>query len=480
MISLSWLDHAVLFAYLAVVISVGAYYANKMKDFDAWAMAGRQVPWLILLGTTSATMIGGGASVGSVAGGYTVGLGIAVVTTGWHLQTIFAGLWVAPKLRALPFYTVADFIGYRYGELPRRLVGTLSLAFCVGGLGAQIVAMGRIVEIVLGISFLSAVLLGTAIIALYSLLGGYWAVIQTDMLQFVILVVGFATAALLGLHAVGGYEGLTRQVPASHFDLFGTWSPLQLLGIWLAMLLGETFAPSYVQRYYAAVNARQARWGTVGAGVFMLLFLPVTVVTLGLVARVRFPDLETADLAWPLLVTNLFPTGLSGLMIAAALAALMSTADSMLGSGATVVARDFYQRIVQPDATQRRLVLVARLATVVLAAFAVVAALLVPNVLDLLLYSYSFWAPSIILPILVGVLWYRKKHVLPVFASMVIGLFAALVWLSLGEPYQLEGSVVGVFAALLTFLICRPLLRNVALLGPFEPLGIDLAKSEEV
>ena len=464
---------ATVLLYLGACIAVGVYYANKMEGVEDWAVAGRRLPWLIVLGTTAATLIGGGATVGSVATGYGAGVAIAIATTGWHLQTIFSGLYIAPRFRKLQFYTVADFFGYRYGEFARLLVACLSLAFCVGVLGAQVVAMGRIAEPILHIPFVWAAVIGVAVVTLYSFLGGYWAVTHTDMLQFVILVVGFATAAVLGLRAVGGYEGLAAQLPAGYFHPFGQWTPLKLLGVWLAMLLGETFAPIYVQRYYSAEGERQAKWGTVGAGVFMLFFLPVTVTTLGMVARVKFPNLQTPDQAWSVLVTDLFPPALLGLFVAAALAAVMSSAAAVLGSAATIVVKDFYEKlVVAPE--QRRLIVVARVATLAIAVLATVTAILVPNVLNLLLYSYGMWAPAVILPVVVGLLWYKKSAVDPVIASMIVGLATAVAWLVLGQPFELEGSVVGFFAAVATFVLCQPILGRVPLKGKFvpqEPVG---------
>ncbi|MBI4501183.1 MAG: sodium:solute symporter family protein [Gemmatimonadetes bacterium] len=464
---------ATIVAYLGACIAVGVYYANKMQSVEDWAVAGRRLPWLIVLGTTAATLIGGGATVGSIATGYTVGLAIAIVTTGWHLQTIFAGLFIAPHFRRLPFYTVADFFGYRYGEFARILVSCLSLAFCIGVLGAQIVAMGRIAEPILGMPFIWAAIVGAGVVTLYSFLGGYWAVTQTDMLQFVILVFGFLTAALLGLKAVGGYEGLAAELPAGHLRLFGHWTPQKVLGVWLAMLLGETFSPIYVQRYYSAQDDRQARWGTLGAGLFMLFFLPITVVTLGMVARVTFPNITAPDQAWALLVTRLFPPALTGLFIAAALAAVMSSASSVLGSAATIVVRDFYQKLVRPGGKQHRLVRVARGATLIVAAVATVVALLVPNVLNLLLYSYNLWAPAIVLPVLIGVLWYRRETIYPVVTSMLVGLVTAVTWLSMHEPLDLQASVAGFLAALVTFVLSRHLLGRLALRKNFRPHELD-------
>lgn len=464
---------ATILLYLGACIAVGIYYAGRIEDVEDWAVAGRRLPWLIVLGTTAATLIGGGATVGSIASGYAVGMAIALATTGWHLQTMFSGIYIAPRFRRLPFYTVADFFGYRYGEFARLLVGGLSLAFLIGVLGAQVVAMGRIAEPVLGVPFSWAAIVGAVIVTAYSFLGGYWAVTQTDMLQFLILVVGFVTAALLGLNAVGGYEGLATQLPPEHFKPFGHWSPLKLLGVWLAMLLGETFSPMYVQRYYSARDDRQARWGTLAAGGFMLLFLPVTVATLGMVARVKFPNLPSDDQAWSRLVTDLFPPALTGLLVSAALAAVMSSASAVLGSGATVVVRDFYQKLFKPDAEPRGLVAVARLFTLVIATLATAIALLVPNVLDLLLYSYNLWAPAVILPVLVGLLWYRQDTIYPVIVSMLVGLGTAIAWLGLGQPLELQGSVAGFLAAVIAFFLTRPVLRHLSLGKSFTPQALD-------
>ena len=121
----------------------------------------------------------------------------------------------------------------------------------------------------------------------------------------------------------------------------------------------------------------------------------------------------------------------------------------------------------------------ARISTVILAVLATVMALLVPNVLDLLLYSYSFWAPAVILPVVVGLLWYRKEMIYPVIASMLVGLGIAILWLSLGEPLELQGSVAGVFAAVITFFVSRPALRGVPLKKMFVPQELEAESARE-
>ena len=145
---------------------------------------------VVVLATTAATMVGGGASIGSVSSVYVDGLVFALVTCAWHVQLVVTGIWIAPRLRQFNLLTVAEFFGKRFGE-PVRLMAIVScLIFLVGALVAQMVAMGTITETILGIDYRLAVLGGGAIVIFYSTVGGIRAVVKTDVLQFVVLVAG--------------------------------------------------------------------------------------------------------------------------------------------------------------------------------------------------------------------------------------------------------------------------------------------------
>ena len=142
-------EYAALLAYLIALMWIGIRSAREVRTSVDFTLAGRQIPWVVVLATTAATMVGGGASVGSVANVYRFGIAAAFVTSAWGLQLIFTGFFLAPKLRRLNLVTVGDYFELRFGELARRLAVLNCLIFLVGALVAQMVAIGSIIEAVL-------------------------------------------------------------------------------------------------------------------------------------------------------------------------------------------------------------------------------------------------------------------------------------------------------------------------------------------
>jgi len=218
----------------------------------------------------------------------------------------------------------------------------LSVALCAGILGAQALAIGTVVNATLHVPTVPAVLIGMGVVILYSSFGGAWAVIQTDMLQFVFLGVLLPVALLIGLNAVGGPNNLLDQVPAAHLTVLGDYTPLQFLTPFCAFLLGETLVPPYAPRTFSTPDSRHARIGFTMAGFFSFFFY-FTSASLGLIALVLYPDIKS-DEALPTVVVNLMPIGVLGLVIAALLAVVMSTASSYLNSTAVVLKKTSINR----------------------------------------------------------------------------------------------------------------------------------------
>ena len=242
--------------------------ARRVRSSDDYTLAGRDLPWTVVLATTAATMLGGGASVGMVSRVAEVGIAAAVVTCAWHLQLIFTGLFVAPRLRGLKLITVADFFQLRFGPLARELAVVNCVIFLVGALAAQMAAIGTVTHTVLGIPFGWALLIGAVVTIFYSTIGGLRAVVSTDVMQFVILVIGIGAASGILLARQGGFETLQAIAGAEQFQLTSRWSLTAIVSIFFAYLLGEMFVPPYTVRCFIARNSAHARWGVALAVVF--------------------------------------------------------------------------------------------------------------------------------------------------------------------------------------------------------------------
>ena len=512
--------------YLGGLLWIGLRSAREIHTVDDYTVAGRGMPWIIVLATTAATMVGGGASIGYVGKCYSIGIAAAVITCAWHLQLIFTGVFLAPRLRGMGLVTVAQYVDRHYGEVARRIAVVSGAVFLVGALVAQMAAIGTVTELVLGIPGQWAVLLGGAVVVLYSTVGGIRAVVKTDVLQFVVLVAGIGGASAWLLWKHGGWSGLAAhpEVGSESFNLTSHWSTTRLVTLFGAFLLGEMMVPPYAVRCFIARDESAARRGVAGGGVFLLLFLPVATFTLGMASRaeprvqqevqreyqelqasnrvtrekqlaeiedpaaraVRVAEFESADrgqagqLAFPVLMRTTFPPWLAGVMIAAVIAAVMSSADSCLSCLATSVMEDVYRVHIDPQADDRRLLQVARWTTVLAGVLSAICALIWSNIADILEFIYDFWAPSMVLPFIVGAFCYRRHQAKAVVASMIAGPLATAVWrFALEAPLDISPGFFGAgFAAIVYLLGCLCLGR------PSEPVpagadGSDGAGEEQ-
>ena len=493
-----FIELGALAVYLVVLLIIGIRSSRQVKNSLDYTLAGRSVPWMILLATAGATMIGGGASVGMVSRVYEVGIAAAAISCAWHLQLIFVGLWAAPRLRGLNLITVGDYIGLKFGPLARELSVVTCILFLTGVLAAQMAAMGTVTNAILGIRYETALLIGASVTVFYSTVGGMRAVIKTDVLQFVILVVGITFASAMLLEQNGGFAAMAERAQAGQFALTSHWSGTRVLSLFAAFLLGEMFVPAFTVRCFVAKSVRQARLGMAVAGIFLVLFLPIATLVLGTAAQVS-PDVsrllaqeqeriiqdaeargltvspeqareQTSQLVFPALVRTTFHPALAGIIIAAIMAAVMSSADSNLSCLATVIMEDHYRRHINPAASDRQLLRVARLSTLAFGVGSAVWALFFVDITDILVFIYDFWGPIMIVPFLVGLFWYSPNRIYAVVIAMFAGLTATAVWrFALDSPGDLGPALFGFLVAVAAFLVSLPATRGLPLTRFFQP-----------
>ncbi len=454
------LDWILLAGYFALLILIGVQTMRRVKNPDDFAVAGNRVVWPVLFGSLAAAFLGGGASIGIAGATMRDGYVYMFAFCAFGIQTVLVGWFIAPRLKNyVGAHTLGDVMHEHYGKPARIVTGVLSLALCSGILGAQALAIGTVVNATLDVPTVPAVLIGMGIVVLYSSFGGAWAVIQTDMLQFVFLGVFLPVALLIGLDAVGGPSSLIDQVPAAHLTVLGDYTPLQFLTLFCALLLGETLVPPYAQRAFSTPDGRHARIGYTLAGFFSFAFYFISA-SLGLIALVLYPNIET-DEALPTVVVNLMPIGVLGLVIAALLAVVMSTASSYLNSTAVVLTKDIYQPLKTSPVSSARKLTIERATSVIVGAAATIFALSVPTIVDALLYSYTLWAPTIIVPLFAAVL-FGIRSAPAALSGIAAGAIVTAVWQwVLPAPFGLDdGLIPGVLANLIVFTIVATVTAN--------------------
>ena len=369
---------------------------------------------------------------------------------------IFSGFFIAPKFRELKLYTVAEYFGHRFDEKNRFLAFILSLLFSIGVLGAQMVAFGKIITAMIPeIPYFWAVIIGASIVILYSTAGGLLAVIHTDVYQFIILFIGFFITMILCipdlLHA---RAEITNVVPGEFFQMGGGKGWFFAISTFLAFLLGETFAPGYVTRFVVGKDIRNTKAGIVGAGVFLTFTFPLILFFIALYAKLNFPDIDSEQ-ALPKTILKLNNSIVAGVIIAALMSAVMSSADSILNSSTAIFVKDLYEHYYLRKRTGKKNsgLRIARYFSVFIGITGVLLALVLPNVIDLLLLTYTMWAPGIILPVIVGIFSKRKSVKLNrlMFFTIIISVVTTMIFRGLEGKFFDQPAVLGVFVSMIIY-----------------------------
>ena len=446
----------------------GVLKSRDVKTSDDYLVAGRNVGWLLLFTTLGATIIGGGYSVGAVGRTYEWGLLMVLVSMGGYLHFIFSGLVVAPQFRKAELYTVAGYFKHRFDDKSRVIALILSLIFSVFIVAAQIAAIGTVLAALLGENLSNpnlltwAIIIGGLVVIIYSTAGGLLAVIHTDVYQFVVLFVGFIlTLGFILPDLLGNWTAIRNTLPKEFFHIDGGKGIVFLITTFLAFLLGETFAPGYATRYCIGKSIKETKLGIAGVGIVLSFTFPFMIFFIALYAKYHFPGIDP-QFALSKVIYNLHNPVIGGVMIAALLSAVMSSADSGLNSATTIFVKDLFEDQLKLSSwnDQKRLK-VARYLTVLLGSVSTIVAVIWPNIIDLLLFTYHIWAPGIILPIVIGALSKDRSNQLntTVSITMVISVIAALLYRGSTYAETLDPAVFGVGVSIVCFLLIRTFFR---------------------
>ncbi len=447
------IDHIIVLVYLLGILGIGLYTSRDIKDFQQYAVADRNYPAWIIVATLSASFIGGGFTMGNAEKVFLLGIVNIVALWGFSFKEILVARYIAPKMdRFRNAISVGDIMEQSYGKIPKILAGIFAVMVCMGITGAQVGAMGYVFEIFLGMPRMIGIFLGCGIVIVYTTLGGMKAVVATDVIQFLILIVGLPLALFFGVQQVGGWSVIAASVPENHLTLLGEMPIAAFISLFLVFVLGETLVPPYLQRLLIGKDTKAVVQGTFWSG---LLSFPIFFVSgaIGLVALTMAPDLNP-NLAIPYVVQNALPIGVSGLVVAAMICIVMSSADSFLNSAAVTFSNDIVKPLKRTPLSTKQELLMAKIVTFVVGMLAIAFALLIPSVMDILIYAWHFWAPTILIPLIAAIFGYKApwQHIVIAAGCSIIVMF---IWKSiLQSPYAIDSLVIGVAVNGLAMMLC--------------------------
>ena len=486
------MDSAIVIIYLAAMVGFGVWGRFKAHNQEDFLVAGRRLGGLLYTGTMSAVVLGGASTIGGVGLGYTAGLSGMWLVLSIGLGIIALSLFFAPKIQKLEIYTVSQMLELRYGRGSRFVSGAIMTAYGLMISTTSTVAYATVFHTLFDLNKVWSVLIGGGIVILYSMLGGMWSITLTDFVQFFIQTIGIFLIMLpLVLSKSGGIGQLFSSLPDTHTSPVGIgWQAI--LGYILIYTLGLLIGQDIWQRVFTARSPGVARWGGFSAGVYCLLYAAAGAL-IGMAATTIVPGIEVQDDVFAAVVDASMSPVLGGIVLAAALAAMMSTASGSLMAASTVCRQDIVEPILARkdivpasagssadgaategsaasangtgSGTSARSTLVrslvretgdevrdSRIYLIVLGVVTLVLAMIMPSVVEALTVAYNLLVAGLFIPILGGLV-FKRGTIVGVMAGMILGAVTTVVVMITMGIYSNEAIYLGLIASLVGYLV---------------------------
>jgi SSS family solute:Na+ symporter len=484
------LDWIVIGIYFGLIAALAIWtMTRKQKNTEDYFLAGRNMGWFVVGASIFASNIGSEHVVGLAGAG--AGGKIPMLIYELHAWLVITLGWVF-----LPFYmrsgvfTTPEFLERRFSSSTRWFLSIFSLvAYVLTKVSVTVYAGGIVISSILNIDFWTGALVTVILTGIYTVLGGMRAVVYTEALQTVVLVLGAGTITLVGLNAVGGWEGMRSSLEPGYLNMWRPASDPEFP--WPSLVITSSIVGMWywctdqyiVQRVLSARNITQGRRGTIFGGFLKLLpvflFLVPGIIALALKNRGEL-QWDSPDEAFAALLMNKMPAGLRGLVAAGLLAALMSSLASVFNSCSTLFTVDIYKKL-RPDTPEKDLLNIGRIATVIVVILGILWIPIMQNISGVL-YQYlqsvqAYIAPPITAVFLLGI-FHKRINANGALTTLIVGLIVALLRIGLelasdrldpdGITYALAKSNFLTFAAwffLFSVIVCVV----VSLLTPAPP-----------
>lgn len=455
--------------YLAFLTSVSLYKSRAVKSEADFVVAGRKLSAPILVGTLLATWIGSGSIIASAGLAYREGFAALWFDAGVWVALIVI-YFIAGRARALEQMTVPDILEIRYSRWARILAtGVIIIAYTVIA-SYQFRAGGLVLNIVTGLDTDQGILLTAIFVTAFTATAGLISVAYTDIFNGLLMLGGIFLAYPLLLGRAGGWTGVRERLAATlghagaaeRLSLMGDFTWQEAFSYALPTLLLMLGLANMYQRFFSARDAKAARQAVVG-WIVGTVAIETMIVVLAVIGSGLFPELGQQQRSEQVLLYAAregLPIFAGCALLAAAVAIIVSTADSFLLVPATSIVRDIYHRFINPQASEKQLVLYSRLVVIGLGVVAYVLVRFYRTVLQAALFSYTMYGVGVTPALLAAFLW-KRASIGGGVSSIAAGMVVTILW-EFGGLAERTG-IQTIYAALLASLVC---LIGVSLLTP--------------
>lgn len=460
---------SIVIIYMLAMLYIGWWASRKISSNEDFMVAGRRLGPIMLAGTLAATEVGGGSSLGVVEQAYGK-WGLSAI---WYVLTMTITFlilaFIGPKLRNAMVKTVPEYFRRRYGEAPGFINAVIMLLPLIGLTASQIIASGVVLSVMTGMSYKTAIIIVSIVVTAYSVMGGLWSVTITDVVQWILILVGMAIAIPYALSAAGGWGKVVTMLPPEKLSLTQGIGWKTIISLIIMYTASFTVGQEAVSRFYAAKDERSARLGSLLTSAVYVVYAFIPAV-LGLIAfsMVKEGILDATQImkngaryALPTLAIQTMPPVLVGLLFSGLISATMSSADSdMLGAG-SIFANDIYKQYINKNADDKRVLRVAQITMVLVGILGMFVALFnTKSLITILMFSFSLRAGGSFIPYILGHYW-KKASWAGAMASIVVGSTAVLlVEKKVITFFGMDPVIPGLLLSLIVFLLFTNLYPN--------------------
>ena len=431
----------VIVIYLAILVGVSIYKSRSVKTQEDFMVAGRVVPWYLLVGTLVCTWIGSGSLFGGAGRAFREGFSALWMSAGAWVGIAIV-YFLAGKVRKIAQFTVPDILEKRYHP-SARLLGTIAIIIAYLTIASyQFIGGGRLLNLLfpdLDPVYAKAIIAG--LVVLYTVMAGMMSIVTIDVVNGLMIIVSIVIAAPFALKGAGGWAELTANLPTTHFDVFGRLGLLPALGLFFPtffLLLGES---SIYQKFFSAKDSKSAKKAVIGmiAGVLIIETLMAATAIFG--SGIYWNDPSFVGEGWSFTAAQQgntetillqiarfnLPVVVGLLLLTGAVAIIFSTANTFLMVPSTNLARDVYQRFINPKISEKGIIRFQRIMIVLLAVVAYIVSSFFTSILDMALYAYTMVGAAVTPALLAAFLW-KRVTVAGGVSSIAAGMIVTLIF----------------------------------------------------
>lgn len=396
---LTMVDYLFIIVYLLGIAIVGLLSLKFARSKEDFLVAGRRLSLPIFFSCMAALALGGGSTVGSVRLGYEFGVGGIWLNLSIGIGLIVTGLLVSSKLAKLKALSINEIVEENYGYVAKLFSTLLTLIYTITLSVVQVIAIGEIISGTLQTNFTLSMVAGGGIVIIYTFIGGMWSVTLTDVIQFAIKTVGFIILApVFSISAVGGWDVFVNNLPPSHFSI--TSIGIEDIVLYLVLYVpGIIIGQDIWQRIFTAKNNYVARAGTLCAGIYSIVYAFATVI-IGMCVCIMQPSLSDPQNAFVQGVIDFLPSGIKGIVLAAAMAATMSVASGTILASSTILYNDIYHSYLDKEPTEKKAIWATRLFAAIIGIVVMICALWIRDVLVGIKICYGYLSGCVFIPLL--------------------------------------------------------------------------------